>query len=286
MFQTHPYADIFPMMSDEAFRALVEDIRENGLREPIITHDSQILDGRNRYRACLEVGIEPITRSWDQRGDLLAFVVSKNLHRRHLSESQRAMVAAKIATLRHGGDRRSDDFKSPIGLLKQPDAAKMMNVGVTSVKRAALVRDNGALELQAAVERGEVSLYQAEEIAHQPKEEQRMIAAKGPKAVAEAAKEIREQKKIVAEGSKAMSEAANAARKPKPTRMAQGIRETYDRLREIMDLMETMPPPTGTAQIARSKDRGRISDQLPAILQWWNEFDKAFNRRSDDANAA
>jgi hypothetical protein len=51
---------------------------------------------------CAEVGIERITKQWDQRGDSLSFVISKNLHRRHLNESQRAMVAAKIAPLKQG----------------------------------------------------------------------------------------------------------------------------------------------------------------------------------------
>lgn len=58
-------------MSDEAFADLVNDIRETGLREPIVLHEGRVLDGRNRYRACTEIGIEPITRPWDQRGDAL-----------------------------------------------------------------------------------------------------------------------------------------------------------------------------------------------------------------------
>jgi hypothetical protein len=128
----------FPPMSDEAFAALVADIRENGLREAIVLYEGKILDGRNRYRACTEVGIEPITKQWDQRGDALSFVVSKNLHRGHLNESQRGMVAAKIATLRRGGDRGNQYVggKRPIGPLPQANAAALLNVSETSVARA------------------------------------------------------------------------------------------------------------------------------------------------------
>ncbi len=46
------------------------------------------------------------------------------------------MVAAKIANIQRGGDHKSEDFKAPIGALKQDDAARMLNVSVQSVTRA------------------------------------------------------------------------------------------------------------------------------------------------------
>ncbi len=63
---------------------------------------ASVLDGRNSWRACLVADIEPRFRRWDGKGSALAFVISRNLHRRHLTESQRAMVAARIATMRQG----------------------------------------------------------------------------------------------------------------------------------------------------------------------------------------
>ena len=93
----HEVADIFPMLQGEEFDALKNDIVANGLREAIWLHpDGRIIDGRNRYRACAELGIEPEYRTWDCSGSLVSFVVSLNLHRRHLSPIQRAGVAVEI----------------------------------------------------------------------------------------------------------------------------------------------------------------------------------------------
>jgi ParB family chromosome partitioning protein len=92
----HPIANIFPLMTDEEYRALVADISEHGQREAIWTYCGQIIDGRNRYRACAELGLKPIMREWDGDGSLVAFVLSMNLHRRHLSSSQKAVVALDV----------------------------------------------------------------------------------------------------------------------------------------------------------------------------------------------
>jgi hypothetical protein len=122
--------------------------------------------------------------------DPLAFVVSGNLHRRHLSESQRGMVAAKMANLPHGGAIYSSENDPPNGgSLSKDAAAKMLNVGARTAERASRVVKAGTPELQAAVESGEVNLNQAEQLAKLPAARQIEVLAEGPEAVKEKAKE-------------------------------------------------------------------------------------------------
>lgn len=97
MLEAHPAAAIFPMLEDSEYRGLLEDIRDNGLCQPIITLDGKILDGRNRYKACLELDLEPELQEWEPNGlSAVDYVVSLNLHRRHLTASQKAAIAYEL----------------------------------------------------------------------------------------------------------------------------------------------------------------------------------------------
>jgi ParB-like chromosome segregation protein Spo0J len=187
MCEFHPIADAFPPMEGAEFNDLVADIAARGQREPIVLHQDKILDGRNRYRACGEAGIEPRFETYEGP-DPVAYVVSLNIKRRHLDESQRGMVAAKLATLRDG--QRADLVEGlPIGR-----ASEMLNVGERTVARAREIIDHGAPELVRAVEQGAVSVSAAADIATQPVDEQREIVARGEREILKAARDIRARK--------------------------------------------------------------------------------------------
>ena len=97
--QAHPAANLFPMMNNDEYAALVADIHQHGQRDPIWTLDGQIIDGRNRWSACRDLGIQAITREYTGATDmpsLINFVVSLNLKRRHLTSSQCAALATDI----------------------------------------------------------------------------------------------------------------------------------------------------------------------------------------------
>lgn len=87
----HEAANLFPMMIGDDYTALRDDIKANGLLEPIVIYDGKILDGRNRYTACLDLGIEPRYEAFEGT-DPVAYVISKNLHRRHLTKEQQVEV--------------------------------------------------------------------------------------------------------------------------------------------------------------------------------------------------
>lgn len=162
----HEIAQVFPRLPDAELAALAEDIKANGLHHAITTLDGKILDGRNRYAACIMAEVEP--RFEEYIGDNpLAFVISENIVRRHLDESQRAMCAARLANMGEGHPT------AQICAVSQPQAAEMLNVGRRSVQSAKTVIANGVPELAQAVDAGEIAVSRAAEIAREPEEVQR-----------------------------------------------------------------------------------------------------------------
>ena len=92
-YELHPLCTLFPRIEGAEFDALVADVKANGLRESIVLHDGMILDGGNRYRACVQAGVTPKFKEFSG-ANLVTFVLSANLHRRHLSAGQQAAIVA------------------------------------------------------------------------------------------------------------------------------------------------------------------------------------------------
>jgi hypothetical protein len=98
--QFHPLASIFPLMEGAEFDALVADIKEHGLCQPVVTLDGLVLDGRNRLLACLKADIAPrFVNGDDWITDPAAYVISINIRRRHLTSKQREELFIKIIAL-------------------------------------------------------------------------------------------------------------------------------------------------------------------------------------------
>lgn len=113
--ELHPLCELFPRLINAELAALKADTAANGLNQPIVVHDGQVLDGGNRYRACLELGIDPPMVQY-QGHDPIGFVMSANMHRRHLTPGQQAVIVAsaqdwELAQTR-GGDRKSNQTVS------------------------------------------------------------------------------------------------------------------------------------------------------------------------------
>ncbi len=103
----HPAANLFPLMNGVAFESLCNDIRINGQADPILVRGSEIIDGRNRYCACMSLQIVPRLEEWNGDDEAAArFVMSKNLHRRNLTASQKACLALSLEEFFAIGARR------------------------------------------------------------------------------------------------------------------------------------------------------------------------------------
>ena len=177
---THPFADLFPLMDDAALNELAADIRANGLRDPIVIYQGKVLDGRNRLLASQTAGIDPTVVEFEGNdAQALDFVISRNLRRRHLNDSQRAMVAADIATMRQG--ERTDLPPNGGTKTSQADAAEMLNVSKRNVERATVVKSRGAPELKVAVKAGEIPVSAAANVAREPVERQREFVKNLPR---------------------------------------------------------------------------------------------------------
>jgi hypothetical protein len=168
------FADVFPLLEGDDFETLTESIRANGLREAIVLHpDDSVLDGRNRLRACIAAGVEPRFRTFGDRasdgGDPRAFVISLNIMRRHLSENQRAMMAARLANLDEGRPSKTP----AIAGVSQGEATELCNVSVDSIGRAKKVLNSVIPKIVAAVDSGQVTVNTAASLAQQPVQIQR-----------------------------------------------------------------------------------------------------------------
>jgi hypothetical protein len=157
----HALCEIIPACKDIEFAELKEDIKKNGLRMPIKLLTGKVLDGRSRYKAYselwdeghrVELRTETFTGSPDEA---IAYVVSMNVKRRHLTPSQRGMIAAQLVTTTLGGDR---SVKLPTEIT-QADVARLAGVATKTVTDAQAVLDDPVLTKQ--VLSGELAVNKA-----------------------------------------------------------------------------------------------------------------------------
>jgi N6-adenosine-specific RNA methylase IME4 len=180
--KVHPAAKLMPLLKGDELDELVEDIRKNGQRHPVVMFQNMVLDGRNRLEACRRLKLEPKTVEWVSKGmSPTAYVVSTNIARRHLTPSQKAAIAAELEPLfaaeakkrqrDAGGDKRSETAKrrkaeaAPKGKASKrqaaADAAKVTGASTRSVERAAAVKKADP-KLFEKVKDGELTVKQAE----------------------------------------------------------------------------------------------------------------------------
>lgn len=215
-FQTypeHPAAGLMPLLSGDQMADLVADIRERGLLHPIVLYKGQILDGRNRYRACNEAGVSPRFETLAECASPTAYVLSVNVVRRQLSDTDKAVIAvgakpffeaeAKERQREHGGT--APGVPKTVGDTVTPSegrdesgraiaqAAKAAHVGVTSAKRMDRVARDSP-ETFEAVKRGDIrTVADAARVAAMPEEDRPAAIQKLASGEAKNAQQARRQ---------------------------------------------------------------------------------------------
>lgn len=175
----HQMAELFPLMEDFEFASFKEDIKQNGLKEPLfIDQQKQIIDGRHRFRACAELGYMtvPVRVVDGPEEDIQKIALAANLNRRHLSTGQKAFVAARLKLLSN-----ADPLLS----------ALQFRIGLRSIERALFVLKNGCPEIQRLAERGVIATDAAAVFSTLPMHQQTEIARETPDGIRRKIAEVR-----------------------------------------------------------------------------------------------
>lgn len=184
----HPACACFPELPAKAFADLCASIKAIGLQQPILVNaEHAIMDGKNRHRACRQVGVEPRYQTVTVTGDPVRWVFEVNRHRLRKA-GQLALAGARLATAEEG---RPEKTSAIAEVMTRDNVAKSLGISKAAIDRAKFVLVHGCDELIAYLERGEISLGCAEWAAKASMAEQRIACAVDAKAVRQLAAERR-----------------------------------------------------------------------------------------------
>lgn len=170
--KVHAAAALFPPMTADEFEGLKKDIAEHGIREPLTAWKGELIDGRHRLAAAIATGVDWHGHLCDLDDDIdpVAYVISHNLHRRHLTRSQLAALAVDLlpAYQRQARERQIAGKHLPANLPEgqkgesREIAAKLVGVSPRLVSDAARLQSESP-DLYAKVKAGEITLNAANE---------------------------------------------------------------------------------------------------------------------------
>lgn len=249
--EVHPLAALFPLMEPAGVADLAASIAARGLDEPIVLYEGKILDGRSRYRACRDLGIEPLFAEPYIGDDPVGFVIGRNLPHHKLSESQRALIGAQFATIKAGQNQHILRTIPPTQItLRRAGELLHVSGGLVSLARTILAK--GSSDQIAAIRRGEASVY-----------------ATGLS--------------VRADGNPK----PHRPRKPRNTdaqaQRTQTLRiqgQMWGHLRDAINHLAALPLPSEVVGVARRSSSGDLIERrLDKSIQWLEDFRHAWSNR-------
>ena len=270
--ERHQLSAAFPDMCDEDFQDLLESIKNHGQREPITTYENKILDGWHRFKACLQLDINPSFHEYDGQ-DPVSYVIDLNLHRRHLSPGQKAIAVVTCnAWLQEGRPKTP-----PRGGVVTPanksseQMAKEAGVGTRTVERAKKVAQSGDKDVIEAVKKGAMSLSEAIKVVDKDDPENAPPAPAKPVLKSAVAQEKYEALKVAYEELNEQYQEIldNYQELAKEVSILTALRET-----EHYQVMKEMQSTIDNLTEARDKWQRECAELKKQVLYWKKHADR------------
>jgi len=229
MYSRHALSAAFPSMPTSQFEELVEDIRVNGLVEPIVLFENQILDGWHRWSACQRADREAKYTVYEGNNPV-EYVKSKNLHRRHLTESQRAMAVVACSEWR----KLSTDYAQAHPVDNLTKLAEEADVGRDTIKRAQIAFEAGRIN---DVLDGKVTVKEVvNELKPKQAKESVSVSIESVDAVAKELEKLRAENKVLSERNEVLNERVEELQT-----MSEQLFEENQMMQKILEEDERVP---------------------------------------------
>ncbi len=264
--ELHPLCTLFPRVEGTEFDSLVADIKANGLQQPIVLADGLVLDGGNRLRACHAAGVEPQFEQFEGPS-IVAYVLTANLHRRHLSAGQRAAIVASAQDWANAQSVGKPKSGNVAGLHRVEDRAAQSGASERTQRMADKVAKADP-KLAEQVGHGQVSL---------PKAVNSLTPRRG-------ARKFGKEKKVPAsKWLKAETKAAEA--KHALDKLQEGIRDLRAAGEDEEDHGADFNPlaelESATTELTKLRKLLEADDKAAEALRWQDAYEVA-RRRSDE----
>lgn len=269
----HPLSAAFPAMNAEDFAALVEDIRVNGQREPVIVHEGAVLDGWHRYQACIQLGIVVERFTFAVGKDPVAFVLSQNLHRRHLSASQRA--AAVVACTEWAPAHRPNKVEPSSTLSKNAELAKAAGVTPRTITDAKVAHKAG---LTDAVKSGALTAKEAAQVARGvPEKPAKRTLDSRPADVppAAGADELAEAQHTITDLAQENETLRDRLAVESLLDSEEAKTQTAETIRELRALVKTLEAENGALKVSRDTYMREATEAKKQVTYWRRQAEKA-----------